>query len=78
MMNDETEEPNYPLKATAWEKRAKKAEEELKKLQEINDDKTIIVEQRAKIDVRTNLLRASLGVNTGLIAGLLVHFLAGC
>lgn len=44
----------------------------------MTDDKSVIVEQRAKIDVRTNLLRVSIGINTGLIAGLIVHYLANC
>lgn len=39
---------------------------------------TTIVEQRAKIDVRTNILRASIGLNCGFISGLLVHWLANC
>lgn len=38
----------------------------------------ILVEQRAKIDVRTNILRVSIGINCGLVAGLIVHFLANC
>ena len=41
-------------------------------------EKSVLVEQRAKIDTRTNILRASIGLNCGLIAGLLVHFLARC
>lgn len=37
-----------------------------------------LLEQREKIDTRTSILRLSIGLNTGLIAGLLVHFMAGC
>jgi len=37
-----------------------------------------LLEQRQKIDTRTNILRASIGLNVGLVAGLLVHFLARC
>lgn len=61
-----------------WERRAHEAEKEVVKLREISETKTTVLEQRAKIDTRTNILRVSLGLNTGLIAGLLVHFLAGC
>ena len=62
----------------SWESRAKKAEKELKKLQKIAGEKTTILEQREKIDTRTNILRFSIGLNTGLLAGLLVHFLRNC
>lgn len=61
-----------------WEKRAHDAEKELSKLKDINENKVIVLEQRAKIDTRTNILRVSIGINCGLIAGLLVHFLASC
>lgn len=61
-----------------WEERAKKAEKELKGLRKIASEKTTILEQREKIDTRTNILRFSIGLNTGLIAGLLVHFFRNC
>lgn len=76
--DEEQSEPNFPVLAVAWEKRAHSAERELEKLREINENKTIVLEQRAKIDTRTNILRVSIGLNCGLIAGLLVHFLASC
>ena len=38
----------------------------------------LLVEQRAKIDTRTAILRFSIGLNAGLLAGLIVHFLANC
>lgn len=37
-----------------------------------------LLEQRQKIDTRTNILRVSIGINCGLVAGLLVHFLGAC
>lgn len=43
-----------------------------------DDEEAVLVEQRAKIDVRTTLLRFSIGLNAGLLAGLVVHFLANC
>ena len=43
----------------------------------LTDDR-VLLEQRQKIDTRTNILRASIGLNVGLVAGLLVHFLARC
>ena len=76
MSKDHHEEEDYIT--TNWEKRALHAEREVAKLREINDTKLTVLEHREKIDTRTNILRVSLGLNTGLIAGLLVHFLAGC
>lgn len=61
-----------------WEKRAHDAEKELERLRKINENKILVLEQREKIDTRTNILRMSIGINCGLIAGLLVHFLASC
>jgi hypothetical protein len=61
-----------------WEVRAKKVEKELKQLRKLTKEKTTILEQREKIDTRTNILRFSIGLNTGLIAGLMVHFFRNC
>lgn len=74
-MSKDKEEPEEDIN---WEKRATKAEHELEKLREITENKTLVLEQRTKIDTRTNILRMSIGLNCGLIAGLLVHFLAKC
>lgn len=76
---------NQPHPQTEWEKRAIKAEQKLRKaekrleeLDTLTHNKTVVLEQRAKIDTRTNILRASIGLNCGLVAGLLVHFLTNC
>ena len=57
-----------------WEARAKTAEAKYKSLKKKTKDKLVVLEQREKIDTRTNILRVSLGLNTGLISGLLVYF----
>lgn len=41
-------------------------------------DPEVAYRERAKLDTRTWMLRVSVGVNTGLLAGLVVHFLAAC
>ena len=39
---------------------------------------TMAARERAKLEARTWGLRVSIGLNVGLISGLVVHFLANC
>jgi hypothetical protein len=69
---------DWKNRALKDEARLQKLEAKVKELKKLTHDKTVVLEQRTKIDTRTNILRASIGINTGLIAGLIVHFLTSC
>jgi hypothetical protein len=51
----------------------KHVERVIQRLMPHEDDNRTIIELRVKLEIRTLFLRASLAINTGLIAGLVVQ-----